>query len=96
MNRRSFLAGIGAAVTAIAVTTRLGQTNLKLSPPDGVAFNAAMHPELPSHLATNTEWFLSEESLETIFIDIKRHVDASGIPIRITPTHAIFPARRVS
>lgn len=32
MNRRFFLAGLGAAVAAVAITTRLGETKL-LAPP---------------------------------------------------------------
>lgn len=95
MNRRSFLAGLGAAVAAVAVATRLGETKLAIAAADGMPLNAATHPY--NYMIDRAGWFvreeddldiprLSEESLEELEIELKRYRHS----VSIMPTHVVW------
>lgn len=57
MNRRSFLAGLGAALATVAATTRLGQSTIAVASAEG-----DMQGDFdPSCMRDSAEWFIKPE-----------------------------------
>ena len=85
MNRRRFLAGLGAAVAAVAVATRLGEARISVP----------ASPRIADYLTDPSSWYikpgqLSELELERMLVAAKRWSDETGKPLTIRPTRVIY------